>query len=251
MNRNNVRDHIKAFDFSTLFVEELGWDRLRNGQVVNVGQDRYVLDPIAEKRGVEIYRCKPGPDGKIPEYAKRRRIDAELTKSKAEHLIIFTDARKTTQVWQWTAREAGRAKACRQQVYYAGSTGDALIQKLEHIVFPISAEEAITLTEVGLRLKDAFDRERLTKRFYDHFKTEHDAFLKFINGIPDADIARWYASVMINRLMFIYFIQAKGFLDGKPKYLRAKLNESDGDGGARNPVSKHNELCVDLLPAGR
>ncbi len=81
MNRDNVRSHIPAFDFTTLFVEELGWDRLRNSQYVTIGQDRYVLEPIAEKRGVEIYRCMPGPDGKIPEYAKRRRIDAELTKT--------------------------------------------------------------------------------------------------------------------------------------------------------------------------
>ena len=26
-------------------------------------------------------------------------------------------------------------------------------------------------------------------------------------------MAPWYASVMINRLMFLYFIQAKGFLE--------------------------------------
>src|SRR5262249_6452542 len=33
----------------------------------------------------------------------------------------------------------------------------------------------------------------------------------------------WYASLMLNRLMFIYFIQKKGFLDGDPDYLRNRL----------------------------
>jgi hypothetical protein len=47
--------------------------------------------------------------------------------------------------------------------------------------------------------------------------------LKFIEGIPDRDLERWYASVMINRLMFIYFVQKKGFLDNDKDYLRAKL----------------------------
>jgi hypothetical protein len=37
---------------------------------------------------------------------------------------------------------------------------------------------------------------------------------------------RWYVSVMINRLMFIYFVQKKGFLDGDQDYLKQKLNAS-------------------------
>jgi hypothetical protein len=36
----------------------------------------------------------------------------------------------------------------------------------------------------------------------------------------------WYASVMVNRLMFLYFIQEKGFLNGDKDYLRNKLAES-------------------------
>ena len=39
-------------------------------------------------------------------------------------------------------------------------------------------------------------------------------------------LQRWYASVMLNRLMFIYFIQKKGFLDGDPNYLRTRLAAS-------------------------
>src|SRR5439155_20162003 len=49
---------------------------------------------------------------------------------------------------------------------------------------------------------------------------------RFIKGIPDDHLQRWYASVMLNRLMFIYFIQKKGFLDGDQDYLRNKLEAS-------------------------
>ena len=44
---------------------------------------------------------------------------------------------------------------------------------------------------------------------------------------------RWYASVMLNRLMFIYFVQKKGFLNNDPNYLRAKLTESQMIGSNR------------------
>jgi len=54
-----------------------------------------------------------------------------------------------------------------------------------------------------------FDLDRVTKRFYDKFQQEHNAFVGFVQGIPDEAMQRWYVFVMLNRLMFIYFIQKK------------------------------------------
>ena len=41
---------------------------------------------------------------------------------------------------------------------------------------------------------------------------------------------KWYVSVMLNRLMFIYFIQKKGFLDNDINYLQTKLRETQENG---------------------
>jgi len=84
--------------------------------------------------------------------------------------------------------------------------------------------------DVASRVRAGFDVDRVTKRFYDRFKSEHDTFLKFLKGIPDEEMQRWYTSVMLNRLMFIYFIQKKGFLDNNTDYLRDKLVESKRHG---------------------
>ncbi|HZU68416.1 MAG TPA: DNA methyltransferase [Ktedonobacteraceae bacterium] len=81
------------------------------------------------------------------------------------------------------------------------------------------------------RAARVLDVERVTRRFYDRFKLERDAFLKFIQGIPSKEDREWYASLMLNRLMCIYFIQRKGFLDtktpgaldGDPHYLSNRL----------------------------
>ena len=83
------------------------------------------------------------------------------------------------------------------------------------------------------RVRAAFDVERVTKRFYDRFKTEHAQLLNFLEGIPDQEMERWYASVMLNRLMFIYFIQKKGFLNNDADYLRTKLAETQANGSDR------------------
>ena len=75
-----------------------------------------------------------------------------------------------------------------------------------------------------MRVQSGLDVEKITKKFYDRFKKEHDAFLEMITGIPDGDLHQWYASVMLNRLMFIYFLQKKNFLDKDDSYLRNKLS---------------------------
>ena len=221
------RSLLKEGDFGKLF-NELGWDRLKTGLTVPVGEAQFQLLPIAEKRGVQIFQCLADANGKIPEYAVRRKIEGEVTKSAFHHVIVFTDGKKTTQIWQWVAREAGKALAYREQAYHVGQSGEALLQKLERISFPLSEEEGLTLSGVTFKLKDAFNKDNVTKKFYDRFKKEHDAFLEFVKNIPDTELQRWYASVMINRLMFLYFIQAKGFLDSDLDYLRNKLHAHPG-----------------------
>ena len=67
----------------------------------------------------------------------------------------------------------------------------------------------------------------MMKRFFEDFKKEHLRFVEYIHGIDDEYDCRWYASVLLNRLMFIYFLQRKWFLDnGNPDYLQDKLAES-------------------------
>ncbi len=73
------------------------------------------------------------------------------------------------------------------------------------------------------RLQDMVNTERVTKKFYDRFKKELDSFQKLIDGITVEADRLWYSSVMLNRLMFIYFLQRKGFLDGDRDYLSNRL----------------------------
>ena len=179
-----------------------------------------------------VFECPAtGTDGRIPDYATRRKIQKQVAKSAHEHFIIYTDADKTTDIYQWVKREQGKPDACREHRYNRKEqSGESLIQKLQAIAFTFEEEEQLTLFEVTGRVGAAFYAERVTKKFYDRFKKEHDTFLKFLNGIPDEEMQKWYVSVMLNRLMFIYFIQKKNFLDGDQNYLSTKLTESQANG---------------------
>ena len=238
IDRDRTHQLLRNFEFETLWIEELGWDRHREEVKTEirergVDEGEYLLIAIAQKRGMVVFHYPARTDEGIPDYAIRRKIQREVAKSVYEHLIIYTDAEQTTQIWQWVKREPGKPLACREHRYHRGQSGESLIQKLETIAVSLDEEEDLTLIDVRGRVRAAFDVERVTKRFYERFTTEHARFLKFLKGIPDQEMERWYASVMLNRLMFIYFIQKKGFLNNDTDYLQTKLGESQVNGNDR------------------
>ena len=230
-DRQETRQYLKESDFENLFTQQLGWDYCTQTLNITVDETEYTLTAIAQKRDMVVFECPAiGVDGRIPDYATRRKIHKQVEKSVYEHFIIYTDAEKTTDIWQWIKRERGKPDACREHRYDSNEqSGESLIQKLQAITFSLDEEEQQTLIDVTGRVGTAFYAEKVTKKFYDHFKREHTAFLKFLNGIPDEEMQRWYASVMLNRLMFIYFIQKKGFLSDDENYLRTKLTESQAN----------------------
>ncbi len=236
VNMRETHQYLKEANFEPLFREALGWDYCTQTLPVRVDDTEWTLTAIAQKRGMVVFECPAteAADGRIPDYGTRRKIQKQAAASAHEHFIIYTSTDKTTQLWQYVKRQQGKPEACREHRYNTKEhTGESLIQKLQAIVFTLDAEAELGLFDVISSVQTAFDVEKVTKRFYDHFKQEHTTFLKFLNGIPDEDMQKWYVSVMLNRLMFIYFIQKKGFLDNNEHYLQAKLIQSQATGTNR------------------
>jgi len=213
-----VRKCLKSFDIKTLFREHLGWDNHQAQLDIPVDGKTIRLTALAQKRGFVAFFCPS-----IPDRPTRLKIDHQITKSAREHFVIYADQSVGQQVWQWVRREPGKPLASRDHRFDASKSGDPLIQRLDQIAVSLDEEEKITVVDVAGRARAAFDVDKVTKKFYDRFKAEHAAFLNLIKGIKaDADL-QWYTSLMLNRLMFVYFIQKKGFLDGDSDYLRNRL----------------------------
>ena len=207
-----------------LLFNELGWDHASlRPQDVAVSGEHFALQALAQKRGVMVFLCSPGRDGAIPPRAILLKIEKEAARIAHEHLLVFANADKSMLTWLWVLRVPGQPAATRTHTWHKGQSGESLRQKLEAIVWSLEEEEAVTLTDVIDGLKRAFDRDRISKSFYDRFKEQHEAFADFIKGLAGEADKAWYASLMLNRLMFVYFIQKKGFLDGMPDYLADRL----------------------------
>ncbi len=226
-NFQETRQYLRESEFEDLFTQTLGWDNHSQILPVVVDETEYILTAIAQKRGMAVYECpQMTEEHPFPDYATRRKIQKQVARTSHENFIIYTDANKSMQIWQWVKRQQGKPDACREHRYQTWQSGDSLIQKLQNIAISLDEEEEITLFGVIERVGTAFYAEKVTKKFYDRFKKEHDAFLGFLNGIPDEEMQKWYVSVMLNRLMFIYFIQKKGFLNSDKDYLKTKLRET-------------------------
>ena len=255
MPTGELRPYLRSFDFQGLFVEGLGWDFYRAQPTrISVDNQEYILEPVAEKAGFAVYVCNPDDDGHIPDYPVRRKIEWNVTKIAYEHLIIFVDAAKTTQIWQWVKREVGKSAAYREHPLYTTQTGTPLLQRLSSFVFTLEDEsKGIAIKDVTDAVSKALDVEKVTKRFYDRFRKELIAFQKLITGIDGITATgdrEWYASLLLNRMMFAYFIQKQGFLDGDADYLRNRLRMVQSKYGSGRFQEFYRDFLVRLFHEG-
>lgn len=219
------------FKLESLF-NELGWERATlKPQTITVNGEAFTLTLLAHKRGVAVFRCSPDSNGKVPARPMLLKIEKEAAKIAHEHLLVFADAAETMLTWLWVSRAPGQPTTTRTHTWHKGQSGESLRQKLSQIIWSLEQEEAITLTDVITGLRNAFDRDRISKSFYDKFKAQHEAFAEFIKGLKQQADQAWYASLMLNRLMFVYFIQKKGFLDGDENYLANRMAQVQAAAG--------------------
>lgn len=248
LNRNRAQKYLQKFDFESLFIEELGWDTVdRVSLPFEVDGEPFEVAAIAQKRGFIVYQCTTS---KIPVRPVRVKLDRQLTDYSKSHLLVFGDEAKQSQTWMWVRQELGKPLAPRFEQYQVGQSAERLLQKLETLAIAFEEEEKLTLVEVSQRVKKAFDVEKVTKKFFTRFEKEHGQFLKFIDGIQSEFDRTWYASLMLNRLMFVYFIQKKTFLDGDINYLRNRLKRCQAEWGTDTFHSFYRQFLLKLFHEG-
>jgi hypothetical protein len=224
-NSQLTKSFLKKGEIRKLFIEGLGWEGGTASKECRVGGNSYQLKEVAQKAGFRVWLCNL-PGLKLPPREETKGVHHQLVKESYEHIIIFSSNNSKSQAWLWVRREANKPISYKHHLFTVGQDGESLVQKLAELYITFEAEEAgIDITDVSVRAKKAFDVDKVTKKFYVEFDKHRKVFLGFIEGIPVDSDREWYASVMLNRLMFAYFIQKKGFLDSNKDYLKSKLKE--------------------------
>lgn len=228
MRKNVFIELVREANFREMFITEMGWNNYHGVAElppIIIDEVEYSFRTIAERSGFQVLQCEVDA---LPQSAVCKRIDSKLRRNANDYIAIYI--LKNTEHHQWVAPVRQIEKRDLVTIEYeTADKADFLFSKIADLSFANS--ERTTIIDVKERIQGAFvvNSEKITKEFYTGFKKEHNAFALFISGIDDNlelknnRNKQWYTSVMLNRLMFCYFIQKKGFLDGNVNYLRDKL----------------------------
>lgn len=237
MNRRDFNQYLSECNFRELFIMEMGWNKFRSKSdilPINVDGVDYCMTSIAERNGFQIITC---PVKSIPPTSVCRKIDMKLRRNAYDYICIYFIEGSGHHQWVAPIKTVEKRDIVTIE-YESPEKADFLFSKIANLSFGL--DEATTIMDVKERVQGTFivNSEKITKDFYSGFRKEHTAFVSFISGIDDFideenkgkkdkkenKNKQWYASVMLNRLMFCYFIQKKGFLDRDYDYLQTKLN---------------------------
>ena len=228
MNKRLFNQYISDSNFQELFIRQMGWNNPQ-GQTdfdITIEDTTYELSQIAERNGFQVLTCKVD---EVPSSSLCKKIDSRLRRFANDYICIFHIPNTEHHLWVVPVKKVEKRDLVLVE-YTSADKADFLFDKIERISFDL--DERTTIMDVKDRIHEGFiiNSERITKDFYTGFRKEHTNFAKYITGIDDeiTDLKKnrnkqWYTSVMLNRLMFCYFIQKKGFLDLNINYLKDKL----------------------------
>lgn len=230
MRRNVFNQYIQANDFKGLFITEMGWNQFK-GQAdmppIDIEGKSYQMTTIAERNGFQIITC---PVPHIPASSLCKKLDYKLRNMAYDYICIFYLPGTAHHQWMAPVKTVEKRDIVTIE-YESADKADFLFAKIDSLSFDLGQQTTIVDVKEQVQHTFAVNSEKITKDFYTGFRKEHKAFADFITGIDDhiTDVAKnknkqWYTSVMLNRLMFCYFIQKKGFLNGDFDYLQHKLH---------------------------
>jgi len=242
LNTPHLRDNL-----APLFCETLLWGHsqasvfAREATVARQEKAQLAFVPVAQLSGLPVFRVD-WPYDKPPNVTQRRAVHRALAPTYIEHLLAYVtaDGQEATFVWarRRSVRESARMDAndirensrysrieMRALPYAVGSPARTTVEQLGELAFTVEELGLFgepPVTAVTDKLNAAFDVEAVTRRF---FTTYADVFGKAeeqVTGISD-DARRLFTQKLFNRLMFLVFLERKGWLgfDGSRDYLHA------------------------------
>ncbi len=205
LNIERMYQHLRSFDFANLFVKELDWSSPVNTRPTSIDSEHTRLE-IARLSGIPVFEINTG-NGGIPDAQTRDALYKELIPLFRESLLIFLDKERTQSFWYWR-KHGGGVSYKREYVHLKGQPEDLFFNKLDSIISDLLApqeakyqrEKAGLLQQpVSTAIVEAFDEQRVQ-------------FMQQIEGIEKERDRILYAMILLCRLMFLYFLQRRGFL---------------------------------------
>ncbi len=176
----------------------------------NLGDDHELVLQLADDEFVTIVEAGPGESETDFKPQNRTRHTNFVATNDFENFTFLTRVRS------WEGQQHGRIKHqklsfTKEQFQSESGEKNTILQKLNSIEYGSSAAIYDTL----------YDTRQVVQEFYQQFESLRTKLVKEVSGIPDdrGDAKQRYVQVILDRMIFLYFIQEKRLLDRNPDYL--------------------------------
>lgn len=241
-----VRDAYLEHGLKKTLTEVMLWRLPSNNRVtISIAGSITQVDVLAELPGAAFLQLQcPSPDAT----SWFRLVDKELAKLFPERLIRFQNPEGDS--WYWPKKLASGSLSSERITTTHNGLPDFLAQRLAGLSFTqkeYSTAGAINPLAVKEKIRGQFETGKVTSDFYRKFKERHDSLTSKIVGLPSEEHAASYSTLLLNRLMFIYFLQKKEFLNGDPNYLTTCLRRIQALQGKETFYSFYKDCLLELF----
>ncbi|KAB1193472.1 type II restriction endonuclease subunit M [Haloferax sp. MBLA0076] len=176
----------------------------------NLGEEHQLVLQLSDNEFVVIVEAGPGESATDFKPENRTRHTNLVATNDFEEFTFLTRVRS------WEGQQHGRIKHqklsfSKEQFERDSGEKNTILQKLNSIEYGTSAAIYDTL----------YDTRQVVKKFYQQFENLRTDLVQEVSGIPDdrGDAKQRYVQVILDRMIFLYFIQEKRLLHRDRDYL--------------------------------
>ena len=237
---DDLRDLFRALGFQAAWEPVPPGPWLGEAQALAAGVERAAL--VARHEAFRVFAVQ----ARDPDQAARAAAQRLAARAERGLVCALGPGPRRVVLATWRADATGRLGLRAATIPLERIPGSALAT-LERLA-PGSAESALALS---LRIGEALASEGVTPRFFKAFRTVLERFTARLEQ-PRSRLERHsLALTALTRVLFLYFVQAKGWLDGDRRYL---IHRFEAALAARKSFHRHvlHPLCFGALnrPSG-
>jgi type I restriction-modification system DNA methylase subunit len=207
----------------------------------NLGEENELVLQLTDTEFIVVVEAGPGesatdfkPDN------RNRRTNLVATNDYEEFTFL-------TRIRSWEGQQHGRIKHqklsfTKEQMTSESGEKNTVLQKLNSIEY--GSADAIQDT--------LYDTKQVVKEFYQQFEELRTNLVQEVANIPNdrGDAKQRYVQVLLDRMIFLYFIQEKRLLDRNIEYLHEKHDAIVDEGGDVYDEFYH-PLFFEMLAEGK
>ncbi|MGD1948118.1 MAG: hypothetical protein ACFB14_00525 [Leptolyngbyaceae cyanobacterium] len=224
---------LQSLDLVTLFRDVLGWMAPDDGRAIAIraSNQPYRAACVAQRGSTKIWEIKLTTPTALNVKLKAK-LYRSIHKKFPRPLIVFTDRQRCRSLWYWQ----NNSDVAQSLVFIPQQPLAGWYPRLEYLANYNPAADELDLQPRALHFAE----------FTQQLRQQLTQLSERIIGISCASDRRWYAAVLIHRLIVVYMLQQRGLLDGDVWYLHNQLGRSQ----QRQPDTFFRQVLQPLFTEG-